>query len=202
VGAPVLTDYLSDASAAHFERVQAGLRSLGVAYELAPRLVRGLDYYTRTTFEFAADALDAAQNAIGGGGRYDGLAEQMGGPPTPGIGFGAGVERILLACDAEGVFPAPSATVDVFLIDVVDGTSALDLTHQLRAAGVRADRAFDARSMKSQMKQADRAGARIALIVGEQEVADGTVTVRDLGTSQQEAVSRADVVDHVRKRLQ
>ncbi|MEY2432992.1 MAG: histidyl-tRNA synthetase [Acidimicrobiaceae bacterium] len=201
-GAPVMTDYLSDASTAHFERVQTGLRSLGVAYELAPRLVRGLDYYTRTTFEFAADALDAAQNAIGGGGRYDGLAEQMGGPSTPGIGFGAGVERILLACDAEGVFPAPSATVDVFVIDVVDGTNALDLTHELRAAGVRADRAFDGRSMKSQMKQADRAGASVALIVGEQEIADGTVTVRDLGTSQQEAVSRADVVDHVRKRLQ
>jgi histidyl-tRNA synthetase len=201
-GAPVMTDYLSDASAAHFERVQAGLRSLGVAYELAPRLVRGLDYYTRTTFEFAADALDSAQNALGGGGRYDGLAEQMGGPPTPGIGFGAGVERILLACDAESVFPTPSATVDVFVVDVVDGSSALELTHQLRAAGVRADRAFDGRSMKSQMKQADRAGASIALIVGEQEVADGTVTVRDLGTSQQEAVSRADIVDHVRKRLQ
>ena len=154
------------------------------------------------SFEFAADALDAAQNAVGGGGRYDGLAEQMGGPPTPGIGFGAGIERILLACDAEGAFPAPSATVDVFVIDVVDGTHALDLTHQLRAAGVRADRAFDGRSMKSQMKQADRAGASVALIVGEQEVADGTVTVRDLESSQQEVVARADVVEHVRKRLQ
>jgi histidyl-tRNA synthetase len=200
--APMVGEYLSDESAAQFERVQAGLRSLGVDFELTPRLVRGLDYYTRTTFEFAADALDAAQNAIGGGGRYDGLAEQMGGPATPGIGFGAGIERILMACDAEGVFPGEASTAEVFVIDVVDGTHALALTHELRAAGFRADRAFDRRSMKAQMKQADRAGASLALIVGDQETADGTVTVRDLQSSQQESVSRADIVDHVRKRLQ
>jgi histidyl-tRNA synthetase len=200
--APMVTDHLSAESAAHFDRVEAGLRSLGVAFELAPRLVRGLDYYTRTTFEFAADALDAAQNAIGGGGRYDGLAEQMGGPPTPGIGFGAGIERILMACDAEGAFPGELASAAVFVIDVVDGTHALALTHELRAAGLRADRAFDGRSMKSQMKQADRAGASLALIVGDQEAADGAVTVRDLRSSQQESVPRTDIVDHVRKRLQ
>jgi len=201
-GAPVMVDHLSAEAAQHFERVRAGLERLGVAYELAPRLVRGLDYYTRTTFEFAADALDASQNAAGGGGRYDGLAEQMGGPPTPGIGFGAGIERILAACDAEDAFPVSAAAVDAFVIDVVDGTQALELTHELRAADVRADRAFDGRSMRSQMKQADRAGARLALIVGEQEVADGTVTVRDLESSQQEVVARADVVAHVRKQVE
>ena len=200
--APVMTDVLSDAAAAHFERVQAGLTSLGIAFELAPRLVRGLDYYTRTTFEFAAEALENAQNGIGGGGRYDGLTEQMGGPPTPGIGFGSGVERILLACDAEAVFPAPAASVDVFVVDVVDGTHAVALTHELRAVGVRTDRAFDGRSMKSQMKQADRTGAQLALIVGEQEAHDKTVTVRDLVTSQQDVVARADVVQHVRKIIQ
>jgi histidyl-tRNA synthetase len=200
--APLVTEYLSDAAAAHFERVRSGLEHLGIAYELAPRLVRGLDYYTSTIFEFAADALEGAQNAVGGGGRYDGLTEQMGGPPTPGIGFGAGIERILMVCDAEGVFPAPAAIVDVFVIDVVDGRSAVDLTNELRAAGLRADRAFDGRSMKSQMKQADRTGARVALIVGEQEAAEGVVTVRDLGTSQQQAVARADVVEHVRKTVQ
>jgi len=126
----------------------------------------------------------------------------MGGPETPGIGFGTGIERILLTCDAEGMLPAPTAAVDVFVVDVVDGTHALALTHELRAAGLRTDRAFDGRSMKSQMKQADRAGARLALIVGEQEAADGAVTVRDLGTSQQEVVARADVVEHVRKTIQ
>ena len=199
--APVVTDFLSDAAAAHFERVRSGLTRLGVAYELAPRLVRGLDYYTSTIFEFAAEALDSAQNAIGGGGRYDGLAEQMGGPPTPGIGFGAGIERVLMVCDAEGVFAAYGGAVDVFVIDVVDGTHALDLTHDLRAAGIRTDRGFDHRSMKAQMKQADRTGARLALIVGEQEAADRTVMVRDLTTSDQQPVSRDDVVDHVRKNL-
>jgi histidyl-tRNA synthetase len=200
--APVMTDVLSDDAAAHFERVQAGLELLGVEYHLEPRLVRGLDYYTRTTFEFAAEALEGAQNGVGGGGRYDGLAEQMGGPPTPGIGFGSGVERILLACDAEGVFGAATSTVDAFVIDVAGGSHALELTHALRAAGVRTDRSFDQRSMKAQMKQADRAGARLALIVGEQEAEDKTVTVRDLATSQQEVVARADVVEHVRKKSQ
>ena len=199
--APLMADHLSDDAAVHFAAVQEGLTSLGITYELAPRLVRGLDYYTSTIFEFAADALDAAQNAIGGGGRYDGLTEQMGGPPTPGLGFGAGIERMLLACDAEGVFPAADARVDAFVIDVVGGAHARALTHELRRAGVRADRAFDNRSMKAQMKQADRTGARVALIVGEQEVADATVMVRDLVTHEQEAVARADVVDHVRKRI-
>src|SRR6185503_17363245 len=101
----------------------------------------------------------------------------MGGPPTPGIGFGAGIERTLLACDAEGAFPAPTSRIDAFVIDVAGGHHAIELTHALRAAGLRADRAFDGRSMKSQMKQADRAGARLAVIIGEQEVADGTVVV-------------------------
>ena len=99
--APGPTEHLSEAAAAHFDRVQAGLDALGIPFTIEPRLVRGLDYYTRTTFEFQAEALDAAQNAVGGGGRYDGLVEAMGGPSTPGIGFGLGVERILLAADAE-----------------------------------------------------------------------------------------------------
>jgi histidyl-tRNA synthetase len=199
--APLMADHLCEACAAHFARVQAGLHALGVDYTLAPRLVRGLDYYTRTTFEFTAEALDTAQNAVGGGGRYDGLAEQMGGPPTPGIGFGCGIERTLLACDAEGVFPAPAALVDVFVIDTTGGEHALLLAHELRSAGIRTDRAFDGRSMKSQMKQADRTGASVALIVGSQEAADGMVTVRDLRTSEQEAVPRAEVLEQVRKLL-
>ena len=199
--APRMVDHLCDDCAAHFARVQDGLRAVGVTFELAPRLVRGLDYYTRTTFELAADSLDSAQNALGGGGRYDGLVEQMGGPPTPGIGFGCGIERTLLACDAEGVLPAPSATVDVFIVDTTGGTNARDLTHVLRADGLRVDRGFDGRSMKSQMKQADRAGAHVALIIGEQEAADGTVVVRDLSLAEQETVTIADVSARVRKIL-
>src|SRR5262249_17518165 len=107
--APQLGEYLSAESEKHFARVQEGLQSLGLEFEIAPRLVRGFDYYTSTVFEFQSDALDAAQNAIGGGGRYDRLAEEMGGPPTPSIGFGSGIERVLLACDAEGVVPVPAA---------------------------------------------------------------------------------------------
>jgi histidyl-tRNA synthetase len=199
--APRMIDHLCGPCADHFERVQAGLGALGVEYRIEPRLVRGLDYYTRTTFELAATALETAQNAVGGGGRYDGLAEALGGPPTPGIGFGLGVERMLLACDAEGVFLAPEGTVDVFVVDTAGGAEALLLTHELRTAGFVCDRAFDNRSMKAQFRAADRSGARIALVVGEQERADGTVTVRDLEGGDQQAVDRADVVDHVRKRL-
>jgi histidyl-tRNA synthetase len=199
--APRLIDNLCEACAAHFARVRAGLDGLGVAYELQPRLVRGLDYYTRTTFELAADALESAQNAVGGGGRYDKLAEALGGPPTPGIGFGMGVERLLLACDAEGVFPSPPSSVAVWVVDTTGGSAALALTHELRAAGIGADRSFDGRSMKSQFKSADRSGAAIALVVGDAEVGAGTVTVRDLRAGDQETVDRADVVEHLRKRL-
>jgi histidyl-tRNA synthetase len=200
--APRQIDYLCDDCQAHFDRVRAGLTALGIPFEIETRLVRGLDYYTRTTFEFAADALDSAQNAVGGGGRYDGLVEQLGGPPTPGIGFGLGIERILLACDAEGVFPIPESMVDAFVVDLTGGEQARDLTHVLRRAGVRADRAFDNRSLKSQMKSADRSGARLALIVGPDEAAAGLVTIRDLTTHDQEQVATADVVDQVRKRLE
>ena len=199
--APRLVDNLCEPCAAHFARVRAGLESLGVAYVIQPRLVRGLDYYTRTTFELAAESLESAQNAVGGGGRYDKLAEALGGPPTPGIGFGLGIERLLLAFEAENVFPTPDAAVDVWVVDTTGGAVALALTHELRAAGIAADRSFDGRSMKSQFKSADRSGAAIALVVGESEAAAGTVTVRDLRGGDQETVERADVVEHVRKRL-
>ena len=116
-GAPRITDYLDEACAAHLARVRAGLEALDIAYRLEPRLVRGLDYYTRTTFEFAALSLDSAQNAVGGGGRYNGLAEAIGGPPSPGIGFGIGIERLLLACDAEGVFALDPPFPDAFVVD-------------------------------------------------------------------------------------
>ena len=199
--APVMADFLSDIDAAHFDIVRRGLDRLGIAHEITPRLVRGLDYYTRTTFEYASDALESAQNALGGGGRYDGLAESLGGKPTPGIGLALGVERTLLACDAEAVFPAPDLAPDVFVIDLTGGEEASPLADELRRAGVAADRAFDNRSLKAQMKLADRSGAAFAAIVGEDELAAGTVTVRDLrGSSGQAAVDRADIVDEIRKR--
>ena len=200
--APRMVDHLCDACRAHFQRVEAGLAALGVAYTIDTALVRGLDYYMRTTFELTAEALDAAQNGIGGGGRYDGLAEALGAPPTPGIGFGLGIERILLACDAEGVFPAATARVDVFVIDTAGGATALELTHALRDAGIRADRAFDGRSMKAQFKQADRSGAELAVIAGPDELADGQVKVQSLTSAGEELVAIGDVVEHVKKRLE
>lgn len=178
--APKISDFLSASAIAHFDRVQDGLAALGIAYKVEPRLVRGLDYYTHTTFEFQSKALSAAQNTICGGGRYNGLVEELGGPVTPGIGFGMGIERLLLACDAEDVFPAPKSSLDVWVIDVAGGSHARDITYELRSHGVNADRSFDSRSMRSQMRSANRSGAPIALIVGEDEVAAGNVALRSM----------------------
>jgi histidyl-tRNA synthetase len=199
--APRMLDHLDATSVAHGERVQAGLRSLGIEFEIDEALVRGLDYYTHTLFEFQSSALGNAQSTILGGGRYDGLIEQLGGPATPGIGFGSGIERVLLTCDAEGVFGVPARRLDCFVIDVTGGSAATTLSQALRHAGLSADRAFDGRSMKAQMKAAAKSTARFALIVGEQEAADGTITVRDLDQNEQSTLDIADVVDHVRKVL-
>jgi histidyl-tRNA synthetase len=196
--APRIADVLDDASRRHFERVQEGLRAAGIPFEIDPGLVRGLDYYTHTLFEFQSEALDTAQSTVIGGGRYDGLVEQLGGSPTPGIGFGSGVERMLLACDAEGVFDEPPPALDAFVVDATDGRTARDITQELRSAGLRVDRAFGGRSMKSQMKAAGRSGARVAVIVGDQEVADATATVRDLAGGEQQVVPRDKVADVVR----
>ena len=200
--APLMVDFLTDETREHFETVRAGLDQLGIPYELSPRLVRGLDYYTRTTFEFAADALATAQNAVGGGGRYDGLVEDLGGPTTPGIGFALGVDRILLACDAEGVFATPEPAVKVFVVDVTGGSHALGVCATLRNAGIGADRSYGGRSMKAQMKVADRSGAPFAAIIGEDEVANGEVTLRDLrGDTGQQRIALADLAEHVARLL-
>lgn len=199
--APTIGDFVSDEAGAAFERVQAGLSALGVPFVLSPRLVRGLDYYTNTTFEYAGVGLGASQDALGGGGRYEGLVEDLGGPPTSGIGLALGVDRTLLAADAEGVFEAPGTPVDAFVVDTVDGTHATVLCDELRRAGFGADRSYEGRSMKAQMKKAGGSGAAVALIVGSQEVADGSVVVRDLRTSEQETVARGDAVARVQKLL-
>ena len=201
-GAPVMVDFLTEETGEHFAAVREGLDSLGISYEISPRLVRGLDYYTRTTFEFASTALENAQNAVGGGGRYDGLAESLGGKPTPGIGFALGVDRILLACDAEEVFESPGVTPDVFIVDLVGGGEATVLADQLRQNGIAADRGFDGRSMKAQMKVADRSNAPWAIIIGESEQAEGNVTLRDMrGDSGQSLVGRDDLLETLSGRL-
>ena len=177
-GAPVIDDHLSAAASEHFGAVLAGLDALGIPFERNTRLVRGLDYYRRTAFELGSGALDGAQDAVGGGGRYDGLVADLGGPETPGVGFALGVDRLLLACDAEECFPAPPQAADVFVVDVTGGRQATLLAEELRRVGVRVERAFDGRSMKAQMRAADRSGARWALLVGEDELAGGVVSLR------------------------
>jgi histidyl-tRNA synthetase len=201
-GAPRFVDNLCGPCTAHFARVQAGLDALDVLYTIDHRLVRGFDYYTRTTFEFASAAIDAAQNALGGGGRYNGLVEMLGGPPTPGIGFGLGIERILIACDAEGVFPTEPPPLHAYVIDLTGGESAVLLTTELRRAGLRVDRGFDNRSMKSQIKSANRSGALVALVIGDKELVEGTVGLKELrNEEEQRTVPRADIVAELRALL-
>ncbi len=192
-GAPKLRDALCEDCRRHFADVLGGLDRLGIVYERDDYLVRGLDYYTRTTFEYGSDLLEG----VGGGGRYDGLVAALGGPEVSGVGFGAGIERILLACDADGVLSAADLRLgghlDAFVVDASGGAIALELTQELRAAGLAVDRAFDGRSMKAQLRAADRSGARVACIVGEDDLAAGVVTIRVLrgsGAHVQEKVAR------------
>jgi histidyl-tRNA synthetase len=165
-GAPAIGDSLCDACLEHFARVRSLLDDLGVAYTLVPTLVRGLDYYTRTTWEFVGP-LEGANSTISGGGRYDGLIEEIGGPPTPGVGFGAGLERLLLALEDAGVGAEPPR-IDVFLAVEPGGPRALALRwlKELRDAGVSADTDYAGRSLKGQLTQAGRSGARTTVIVG------------------------------------
>lgn len=202
--APRMVEHLCDPCQRHFERVQDGLGALRIPFAIETRLVRGLDYYTRTTFEVQSSALVSAQNGVGGGGRYDGLVELLGGPATPGIGFGTGVERILLACDAEGTFGVPHQHLDAFVVDITGGDVARDLTHSLRQAGLACDRAFDERSMKAQFKAADRSGAAVAVVIGPEERAAGVVKVQSLrgaDADEGEAVPLERAAEAVRARV-
>lgn len=203
-GAPKQIDHLCGPCTSHLARVTEGLAALGITFTIDPLLVRGLDYYTRTTFEYAGLALKSAQNALGGGGRYDGLVSALGGPETPAIGFALGMERILLAAEAEGTKDrlAEGRALDVFVVDFSGGQAARDLTAKLRSAGLRADRAFDSRSPKAQFKAADRSGARFALVVGPEEAASGKVGIKDLASdADQTTVRIEDVVDEVLRLL-
>jgi histidyl-tRNA synthetase len=177
--APILLDRLNEDDAEHFAQVRALLDDAGVRYELDPTLVRGLDYYTRTVWEFTSDAL-GAQSGVGGGGRYDGLMEILEGPPTPGVGWAAGVERILLA--ARDVVPA-AELVDLFVaLAKPDGTrTAFELAHSARRAGLQAQLELAGRSLKGQLKHADRIHARWVAIVGE----NGVVTLKDMESGDQ-----------------
>ncbi len=201
-GAPKISEFYSDDARSHFDMVQSGLQALNIPFTLNEKLVRGLDYYRHTTFEFVGGTLDSAQNAIGGGGRYDGLVEDLGGPPTGGIGFALGLDRTLIACDDEGVFASTAANVDVFVVDTTGGLEALIVTQQLREAGISCDRSFESRSMKSQMKAADKSGARIAIIIGSDEVAAESFVLRPLRSEdQQVTLPRNELMTSIMKAL-
>jgi histidyl-tRNA synthetase len=194
-GAPVISEHLCEACAEHFASVRAGLDAAGLAYTLDPRLVRGLDYYTRTAFEFASDALPSSQSGLGGGGRYDGLAEQLGGPRTPGIGFGMGLERILLAMEGEAAQMPPERAPRCFVVTLGEEAAAAGrtLVEELRAAGVPTTAAFEERPLKSQLRMADRAGATFVAILGERDLLEGTVTVKRLADGVQKSIPREEV---------
>ncbi|MCV7258139.1 histidine--tRNA ligase [Mycobacterium shimoidei] len=200
--APVMLDNLSDSAKQHFETVLAHLDALGVRYVINPRMVRGLDYYTKTTFEFVHDGL-GAQSGIGGGGRYDGLMKELGGQNLSGIGFGLGVDRTLLALQAEGKEVGVRARCDVFGVPL--GEQAKQrlavLAGRLRAAGVRVDLAYGDRGLKGAMRAADRSNARIALIAGDRDIEAGTVGIKDLASGEQVDVAADEVVAEILSRL-
>jgi len=181
--APLLMDYLSQESREHFEKVTSYLDALGIAYELNPRMVRGLDYYTGTTFEFVHELL-GAQSGIGGGGRYDGLMAELGGQELSGIGFGLGVDRALLAAEAEGVLAPEGFLSDLFIIPL--GASAmvkvLELAQELRAAAKSVEIAFGDRSLKAAMKAADKSGARYVIVIGEEELNSKSVELKNMNS--------------------
>ena len=196
--APLLVDHLSPASSDHHAAVLQYLDDLGVAYTPNPRMVRGLDYYTKTTFEFVHDGL-GAQSGIGGGGRYDGLMETLGGPSLSGVGFGIGVDRTVLACGVEGVRPWSEARVEVFGVPLGDAAKRrlVTVAAGLRARGVRVDLSYGGRGLKGAMKSADRSGARFALVLGDRDIEAGTVGLKDLVSGEQTPVALDTCVDEV-----
>mgnify|MGYP002631490145 FL=1 len=199
-GAPQLSDYLGDSAKEYFSKVQSGLKALDIAFTVDPRLVRGFDYYTATTFEFVSDDLDAAQNALGGGGRYDNLAQEMGGDPAPGIGFGIGMERVVLALEAQGLTEEiikDSESLDVFVVDGTDDEVAALVVNDLREAGISVDRSYGGRSVKAQWKLADRSGATYGVMTGESENKNNSVAVKNLKTGEQVEVRREHLVSQI-----
>jgi histidyl-tRNA synthetase len=197
---PHSVDYLCDACRAHFQAVERHLSAFGIPFTVSHRLVRGLDYYTRTTFEILSGSI-GAQNAILGGGRYDGLVKQLGGPDRVGIGFAAGIERLVLAMP-ESWGAAERQRIFVAAMGDAARDAAIALLRELRHAGFEAHMEYEGRSIRSQMKRADRLGARVAVILGDDELVRGDATVKNMATGEQVRVGRAALVAHLRGRSQ
>lgn len=200
--APHSADYLCEECATHLATLRSYLDALNMPHSINFRLVRGLDYYTKTVFEVWAEGI-GAQAAVCGGGRYDRLIEELGGPPTPGIGFGMGIERVIASLKQQEVQPPPlpAPHVQVSPLGEEARVAAIKLVRQLRDAGIGALLAFGNRSLKSQLKGADKAHIEYALILGEQELAQGTILVREMATSQQTPVNREEILNWLRARL-
>lgn len=193
--APKITDCLCEECQEHFHALQKYLAEAGISFTLDPRLVRGLDYYTRTAFEIKYAPL-GAQSAVAGGGRYDGLIEEIGGAPTPAVGFATGLERVLLALTKQGLLPKAKAELDAFVIvqDEAASTMSFSLLSRLRRAGITASMDFAGRSMKAQFKQANKFNARYALILGKEECKESAVTCKDMQTGEQRKISLEEIV--------
>ena len=201
--APLLLDYLNNESLAHFQKVQELLTNFGVEFRINPRMVRGLDYYTGTTFEFVHDGL-GAQSGIGGGGRYDGLMSDLGGADLSGIGFGIGVDRVLLAAEAEGIFVTDERPIEsVKLFAIAMGVEAKSyvagLVNALRDEGISADMAYGDRALKGSMKAADKSGARFSIVIGADELASGQAQLKDMQSGQMQSITIARYSDVTQK---
>ncbi len=196
--APAVTEYLCDECREKFEALKAYLTALGIPYEVDPRLVRGLDYYTNTAFEIQYAPL-GAQSAICGGGRYDGLVSEIGGPETPSVGFAVGLERLLLALEKQGLIPEPKPEARVYIASMGEAATAAGLCIQkeLRARGILADMDLQQKSLKGQMKQAGKSGAAYTVILGDEEIAQKTAVVKRMETGEQETVSLENVADYI-----
>jgi histidyl-tRNA synthetase len=200
--APLIVDHLCDDCRTHHNAVRTFLDDLGVSYMDDPQLVRGLDYYTRTTFEFVHGGL-GSQSALGGGGRYDGLSESLGGPPLPSVGWAVGVDRTVLALEAEGVELADPARCDVYVVPLGEAARrrAVTLAAGLRSAGIATDVAYGDRGLKGAMRGADRSGARFALVLGDRDLAAGTIGCKNMASGEQSTVPLDAVIDHLQDGL-
>jgi histidyl-tRNA synthetase len=195
-GAPILMEYLTPESAADFEVVKTSLAALNINYVVNNRMVRGLDYYTGTAFEFVHEGL-GAQSGIGGGGRYDGLMAQLGGASLSGIGFGLGVDRILLACEAEGLSMPKGSELDLFIVPLGTAPAALVIAEELRERGLRVGISYGDRALKGGMKAADKSGARYSIVLGADELASGEVALKAMKSGESQSVTLSLLANHL-----
>jgi histidyl-tRNA synthetase len=194
--APLIQDYLNEETAAHFDKVTKYLDDLGISYTIDPYLVRGMDYYTRTAFELTSPDL-GSQDALAGGGRYDLLVEEIGGQPTPAVGFAAGMERLLIACEELNIELTEQKSVDVYFVTLGDAARSFAISHlpKLREAGISATMDYMSRSMKAQMKDANRENARYTIIIGDNELAEGKFTLRNMKESEEDSLTFNEIVE-------